>query len=529
MAIYLYFVISPMNLLQISPLFFLGRYVRLTRETNSSYFLDEDSHKTYCSTLIFIGYDLVYEWLYEIRLRVLWSEYLTIIGTFIAIQIVGVDAGIVIGVLFAIIEHVVANAQATSIHQVRKRSRAVWTKDEYMFLHNHAYHQTSPKIMTLEVVGPVFFGSSLSLLDRLREEVALRPTDMDSSLSAKEDTVPGSPHTSSFLLTMDKRPSFFRHHNTSLLPVRPPQFCILDLTQVSNMDASAARSCFLQFSKMCHKRGMTVCASGATPKIEWMLRSHDAAYSSQEEEDSIKGQLQSMDRAGRSAESLTDKILLFFTTHEALEFCEASLIHEYHVNPNPPSDSNLQSLGNEDREEKLSTVFAKFLGATPEEAKELEEFDNERYHDILEFHAGEKVVAKESRPESLYVVLNGAVASGVGRSQTVFRHRQRIVSGGGLVESSSYSNLLCRAEGEAPVVAATLWPVGGVFGYSDLLLDRPRTFGAFATQDKTKVARITRSDLNLLQREDPTLNAHLHRVLLRASVLDLANCTCDDV
>eukprot|EP00522_Entomoneis_paludosa_P010032 CAMPEP_0172466436 /NCGR_PEP_ID=MMETSP1065-20121228/56134_1 /TAXON_ID=265537 /ORGANISM="Amphiprora paludosa, Strain CCMP125" /LENGTH=974 /DNA_ID=CAMNT_0013223237 /DNA_START=140 /DNA_END=3064 /DNA_ORIENTATION=+ len=506
MAIYLYFVISPMNLLQISPLFFLG------------------------STLIFIGYDLVFEWLYEIRLRILWSEYATIWGTFVAIQIVGVDAGILIGVLFCIVEHVVANAQATSVHQVRKRSRAIWSKDEYQFLHDRAYNTTSPKIVTMEIVGPVFFGSSLSLLDRLREEVALTANE-----SSEPKNVQASPHTSSFLLTKDKRPSFFRQPPPSMAPTRPPKFCVLDLTQVSNMDASAARSCFLQFSKLCQKKGMTVCATGATPRIEWMLRSHEAAYETREEEEKVKATLQaSNNNSSLSAESATDKMLLFFTVQEALEFCEATLIHQFHINPNKSSDPSLLLAVEIENDGKLSSVFAKFLGSLPEEAEQLKGFDTQRYHDEVEFNAGEKVVSKESRPESLYVVLSGAVASGVVRSQRVYKHKQRIVSGAGLVENSSFSNLVDICAGgdgtqDSPPVIATLWPVGGVFGYSDLLLDRPRTFTAFATKNETKVARITRSNLNLLQQEDPALNALLHRVLLKASVFDLANCTCDDV
>ena len=74
-----------------------------------------------------------------------------------------------------------------------------------------------------------------------------------------------------------------------------------------------------------------------------------------------------------------------------------------------------------------------------------------------------------------------------------------------------------------------MWPAGGILGYTDTLLDRHNAFSAFATKDDTRVAKITRSDLNLLQQEDPTLDALLHRVLLRASIMDLANCTCDGV
>ena len=47
MIVFAYVVVSPVNILQVAPLFFLG------------------------STLIFIGYDLLYEWLFEIREKVI--------------------------------------------------------------------------------------------------------------------------------------------------------------------------------------------------------------------------------------------------------------------------------------------------------------------------------------------------------------------------------------------------------------------------------------------------------------------------
>ncbi|KAL7568286.1 hypothetical protein ACA910_022623 [Epithemia clementina (nom. ined.)] len=558
MVMYLYFVISPMNLLQISPLFFLG------------------------STLIFIGYDLMFEWLYEIRQRVLWSEYATIWGTFIAIQMVGVDAGILIGVLSAIVEHAVSNAQATTVLFVPKRSKAVWTKEEYQFLHERVYHAKAPKIVTLELMGPIFFGSSLSLIERLREEVSLPKNALDdknSSQTAMQQqatpllaSIQNSPRTSSYFLTKDRRPSFFRQEappDTYSRP--PPKYCVLDLTQVSNVDASSARSCFLQFCKMCNKYGMTVCASGATPRIAWMLRTHEAAYPLGEEEERIKARLHAMEQKSdddiTSSNMTTDRILLFHTTHEALEFCEASLIHQFHhqhsansaIQRTPLSILRQPSLGGDG---KLSTLLTRFLGglsttglSQEEIEKILKRLDSQRYHSELTYQAGEKIMAQDTRPESFYVVLEGAVASGAANSQSVNRHRQPILSGAGpvnLFESSSYSNLLdalplsLRGDGKndedgtsssssrrgeqsfRPVVG-TVYPVGGVFGYTDLLLDRPRTFGAFAMQNQTIVARITRSNMNLLQQEDRELNGLLYQVLLRASLVDLANCTCHRV
>ena len=88
-------------------------------------------YKTHTATLIFIGWDLLYEWLWEVREKLLLTEYLVLIATFIAIQIIGIDAGILFGVVVAIIDHVVTTAQVTTVTRVVKRSRAVWKPGKF--------------------------------------------------------------------------------------------------------------------------------------------------------------------------------------------------------------------------------------------------------------------------------------------------------------------------------------------------------------------------------------------------------------
>lgn len=48
------------------------------------------------------------------------TEYLVLIATFIAIHIIGIDAGILFGVVVAIIDHVVTTAQVTTVTRVVK-------------------------------------------------------------------------------------------------------------------------------------------------------------------------------------------------------------------------------------------------------------------------------------------------------------------------------------------------------------------------------------------------------------------------
>lgn len=274
MGVFSYIVISPVNVLEISPLFFLG------------------------STLIFIGYDLMWEWLWEVRHQVFLSEYGIVWLTFCAIQVLGIDAGIILGVLIAIVEQIVTTAQTSSIAKVDRRSRAVWTPSDAKSLHDYAYSTIGgARIATIEVHGTVFFGSSLSLLNSIVDEIALNGSDSNKTLLSPPSG--RNPHTSSNVLTVERKFSSMASsiqntpggHAPTIRPQTPPKYLVLDLTQVTHLDASATRGCFLQLVKLCAKRGIVVCASGATPRIEWMFRSHGVSLDDLEEENTAKATL----------------------------------------------------------------------------------------------------------------------------------------------------------------------------------------------------------------------------------------------
>lgn len=59
------------------------------------------------------------------------------------------DGGIVIGVLVAIVDHVVHSSRTTGIFKVNKRSRAVWSPEEHKILQSQAYNLENPKIVTI--------------------------------------------------------------------------------------------------------------------------------------------------------------------------------------------------------------------------------------------------------------------------------------------------------------------------------------------------------------------------------------------
>merc|ERR1712232_610436 len=89
------------------------------------------------------------------------------------------------------------------------------------------------------------------------------------------------------------------------------------------------RGLFLQLTNACAKQNKVICASGATPRIEWMFRNHEVSYKTVEEESHVKAQLQSNSNSSSGSSSNScDRILLFVTVQEALEFCENVLIHQ---------------------------------------------------------------------------------------------------------------------------------------------------------------------------------------------------------
>ena len=146
-----------------------------------------------------------------------------------------------------------------------------------------------------------------------------------------------------------------------------------------------------------------------------------------------------------------------------------------------------------------------------------------RYHREVTYNAGQVIFTKRSNSDAFYIVLSGCVANSTSSTFQVARKKQSVMSGAGKVDQGQ--RLGCTSSG----TIATLWQVGGVFGFNDFLLERKRMFQTVATEDETKLAIFTRNRMNTMSTQDPELYGLMQQVLLRASTLDLANCTCHDV
>ena len=132
------------------------------------------------------------------------------------------DFGILFGVVVAVIDHVSSTTRISSLQRVMKRSRAVWSNDHWQMLQLHGYHPNNPMIVTLELSGPVFFGSSQKVMDEIMEEIGL---------SVSEDEVKkivlASPHTSTQISGVRRDSSSMKRVQAKLQDILP-RYVVID-------------------------------------------------------------------------------------------------------------------------------------------------------------------------------------------------------------------------------------------------------------------------------------------------------------
>ena len=357
----------------------------------------------------------------------------------------GIDAGIIVGVIVAVIDYVVTSANISSLRQVNKRSRTVWPPDKRKLLQEFGYDSRHPKIVTLEVKGSVFFGSSMQLLTNMLDEIGVSatPTDMmemslESPLHIRSPGPPGPPskrrrdEKNKEVVKAIKR----KKHN--------PRFVILDLFQVQSLDASAARGCFLQLVKISSKQGIFVCASGANLRVDWTLRTHNVACSAEEGE-VIKEKMRNPQFAKDLLSDISGKLLLFETLNEALEMCENKLILELenrHTHPaqaqsNYPRGNLLLppswKAGSQEVKTPLSSIFSLIIGDDDRYHEALQRFDDTRLIQEISLLSGDTIFEMKEKSDSFYVVLFGQVGVYRGLDQDDQQSSKNIISGAGSV------------------------------------------------------------------------------------------------
>lgn len=396
--------------------------------------------------------------------QLLLSEYIVLLATFVAIQMKGINGGIIVGLIVAVVEFVITSSQTPSLRRVLKQSRAVWELRHRKLMQDVVYDSRNPKIITLEITETVFFGSSLQLFHQICDEAGIDPSPED----MKEIKL-ASPH-------LHSSPSLIKQHKKGRTygQIRSrPRYLVLDMILVPNVDASAARSCFLQLAKICSKNGIVVCACGANSRVDWILRSHEVTYTSEEEEIVKSYMLDPLENVNVNVP--TGKLVLFPSVNECLELCENQLIYEYKENNKMErpilgsrgSKLNLMSCEDEQVDKTpLSVIFGRILGM---DCSLLGSFDS--CGEETEFHEGQKVFIENEVSDGFFVVLRGSVTITRTEEQNRLKRPQPMVS-------LSIRSLQQKEEAYPTDVFTSSLSVGGIFGYVDFAIHRRRSFNA---------------------------------------------------
>ncbi|KAE8970719.1 hypothetical protein PF002_g28046 [Phytophthora fragariae] len=253
----------------------------------------------FAATLIFIAIDLMIEWLVLTYKKLSLREYVVLWMTFIAVNIMSLDVGMLVGVGIAI----VTSCWATCVnplwtgspdHQARHElSRNVRTLAERRVL-----DEKRDAVAYFELSGFLFFGSSVQLLDRVQKAVYVRKIipgheddagenylgDAGMPLTPDENRIP-------LIECLDGSPA-------SNPDVVPTEYVVMDFTSVTAMDATAARSAFLILQKYCSNHAITVVYAGASTQIRNVLLKNE----------------------------ITGDESFYSSTESALEFCENQLL-----------------------------------------------------------------------------------------------------------------------------------------------------------------------------------------------------------
>ena len=325
--------------------------------------------------LTLIAVDLMFEWLVVARKKIMGTEFVVCWLTFLSMQFTGVEAGLVIGILFSTIGFVFSYADITTVEPNFKSSTVVRTfRERALLLENRG------KLVTLSLHGHIFFGSAVKLLEEVKQHVVFveeqdtfddPSTDKFSLLHGLSSLLPtswcSSPEETAALLqradhemvemgadsssansTFSYSPSM-SPMKQNLQPLRKKfsftvnstggygaldasdtggevwfgdgpnekkkslstEYLILDFERVIGIDATAARSCFLMLVQLMHQSQVVVVFTNMRKQIEESLRANLV---------------------------ITDRDIVIPLLDDALEWCEEHILSKLgtvaHITPN---------------------------------------------------------------------------------------------------------------------------------------------------------------------------------------------------
>ncbi|CEG40428.1 sulfate permease family [Plasmopara halstedii] len=457
--------------------------------------------------------DLMTEWLWHARNKLLPREYGIVWLTFLSMVFINLELGIVVGIVIAGFNFIYSYVATSRVHRVMKRSRVERDLRERVMLQNMRM-----AIVTLELEGFIFFGSSVKVMDEVRRHVLVTTTKKQdvNTLSGASPMVPRhapSPYVARSLndtfnddlTTLD---SVFDDHEihgysstpkagndeSSNLHAARTRYFILDFDKVSGVDATAVRSCFNATKELLAQHGIILIFASVPTDAERLLRVHDVI----EQEDGSGG-----------------GSLVFDTLDKALEWCEDELLVSNGVFPLSESAPAITS-----NEEGHHWQLLDDLLPRPDKLHQKTDLVNSQRNEdagsVLTRKRGETYVTYMLKKEgdTLYRagdLVNGVYFIGYGKVDV-------------FLPSKIHEGLGPGFRGRKRITRVCQ---GGLVGASELILHKRHQFSAQA-QAPTSVFFLSKSHYARMQKAHPALAARFQQAMLQSMAIGVLESNMTD-
>ena len=476
------------------------------------------------AVLCFIAIDLMVDWLFRSYTKVKPSEYVLIWLSFFAINLFGLEAGMVIGVALTGLHFLLVYGQTSLVHFTSRGSNVMRALSSRRKL-----EREKRSIVALELRGFVFFGSVARIMEELKRRVMLPPIEEfeEDSLEAAEAAasrgrsaaggaieIPGYAHQRGELpgdgaatggggggveeirLPREDSPRTWLPDRAAEVPLT--RFVLIDFSNTTGIDATAVRSCFCWLQKMLRHYDIKLVLTNMSPDIQRLFEGHE-----------IIGPL--------TFAQTDEHVAIFASFDEGMEYCEDLMLNKLDAKP-------------WDRESKLTglaQVLSHFLDVAGEEAERAKQRDlvqqlsQSNFFALKEF--GPRQLIFRAGDESLlgansglFFVEQGNVELTGATFITRGREEDNVQLGGVTGGFGDFEERHATPQRPERIVS---YKPGGAFGQLDFFLSRPRNY----TVESTSVCRLyhlTGEEYERMKREAPQLALLLHECLLKATCLD---------
>ncbi|OQR95113.1 Sulfate Permease (SulP) Family [Achlya hypogyna] len=221
--------------------------------------------------LTLIAIDLMMEWLVHASSKLRFREYLLVLATFVLINLLGLEQGMIAGLICAMTNFVFSYAEGVSVVKTLSRSRVQRSYQERQFLRAH-----QSQIVTLELHGYFFFGSSIRLMEVIKKSIYVAQTRATEAtplllLEAGTPSTARPPKVCS-LKAFEERSGVKTTDDDTDDARHPTRFLLLDFHHVSGIDATASRSCFTAMKTLLARHNIALAFARLSPEIERQLQ-----------------------------------------------------------------------------------------------------------------------------------------------------------------------------------------------------------------------------------------------------------------